>query len=459
MTVEPSSSNREWPPGIRDERPPTARQAPPAPGPRARSRRRWRLSDVLSATLAIQLVAAIAITADLSTRRGVGKRTAAAPAHAEPTPASTVADRSTPAGDAASGPARAQTQTPDGPRPKHPPMAAPAPAASSAPRLADRRDDDRQVARAEPGGNESQIAETDELRKLLAAKQQLHDLQERGRRAYEAGNLKRAAQLLERGVRMRDRAGTKDQHRRLAVMLAKVRADQHQRAGREAETSGALTAAARSYEQATQTAAHAEAQAGLERVQKTMRRQELIGKARAALGRGENALTIDLVEQAIKLGAGLEVSDLLGGAKREQLRARARTHLEQNRLDDAADAYEKLLRTVPDDREASEAMTKIRVQQDHTRHLNMGDELSKLGRYDEAKREYRQARQIMDSPQTAERLEDAQVADLLDKARKALAAGNLRTARALVKTAARAPGAQRHGHRIRQIVDHIDEQP
>lgn len=299
------------------------------------------------------------------------------------------------------------------------------------------------------------------LRQRIAADRDFQDLRRRAGLELVKQNptnerLKEAIGLLEQASGMQGKAGTPETHRAVTRQIESLRSELHYRAGIAAEGRHDYNTARREFETAVKLAQHTRASNGLERIASKQMQEVEIKQGRTAQQEGDYATAIEHYQRAVELG-GKDLSERLLQTKVSLRMEKARHLAESGKISEAREAYGNVLRMQPDHREASQALVILVRRQEYEQYLRAGDQMSQRGLHSTAKRSYRQAREIMATHEVAQRLEDAEFNDLIQKALLALESRDWKNARALVRTAARTPAGQRQPERVKTVADQIAE--
>ena len=332
------------------------------------------------------------------------------------------------------------------------------------------------------------------IARVRGSRSRLADL-EAAQAAYRGGELNRAIDLLEQ---LQARLGDRDPE-----VLALLVPYRRELAYREAMT--AATSAARGEQyleaiEAYQRAASIRPSSQIDDRVRELRAREALARAKAALaeGRGDEAeaaltesLGLGVLPEAQELLAGMErnrakaalvaegeslveageveaglaklnqalameADEALGGRVRELsaglAMAQATAAAEAGRFDDAEAALAQAEGLDPDVPGAYELRQQVQTQRAYQAQLARGDEALARGDFGPAKMAYRAAREIVDSDEARQRLQDAEYEHLLDQGRRLLDSANPEYARGPLDTAAKI----RDTPRLRELLDRLE---
>lgn len=217
----------------------------------------------------------------------------------------------------------------------------------------------------------------------------------------------------------------------------------------EGDLPGAVAALKRSIEASENT----EAKAMLARIQAADLRLSLVESGdRAALARSYDVAVKHYEKAAAMQSDPALVAKLLSAKLRLEVQ-RGQTFLEADKLPEARAAFEQALRMDSTFAEAVAGMKAVNLHTDYRKALAAGDIHRDAGRHGAAKREYLAAKEIRDTQEINERLDEAEYQYLIAQARQYMEVNQWASARAMLSSASKL----RNTDEIKKLLARIPE--
>lgn len=205
---------------------------------------------------------------------------------------------------------------------------------------------------------------------------------------------------------------------------------------RAAESAGDTARAQSLYTQAAGYG-HNVAQQAIDRMKTSAQRDAYVRAGDSAMAASEFDAAITQYENALRLGADPGVHDRLTNAKVRLEVRKGQQLLDQGDIDGARAAFARARDLAPANTAAAQGLADITIRTQYMEHLASGDELRGQGKFADAKSHYRKARDLMNTEQVQQRLDDAEFDHLLAMVRYNIKKEEWDTAAGWLKTAAK----------------------
>lgn len=289
----------------------------------------------------------------------------------------------------------------------------------------------------------------------LVARRNYEDLVARARAAEAAGDLQEAVELLTRAQQFDERESVTAELNELRGRAALERGLRLLDEGRAAEAEQNLLRSLR-------YADNPEARQALERVESTVRRQAFVADGDDAFEAGDYEAAIVQYRNALDIDRDDAVQRKLHRARLHQLLTQTHSAIDERELEAAGEFLDELedINAIDADREAvDQARQTLELHQRYHEHLAAGDAARAESDFGRAKRQYRAARDLIETDEVRERLEEAEYADAIAKARAHLEMREYDYARAWLNTAARhRPPSDEQIAQLRRRIDEAIQQ-
>ena len=270
----------------------------------------------------------------------------------------------------------------------------------------------------------------DDRLKSLEAEKQFSGLVEKGDTHEAAGELDQAVTSFQEALGLRDAPELTAR-----IPLLKARAEVEK--GRTFAEAGDAAAA-----QAAFTAAlgydpdSAEARGWLARMNVTIEKQSQVDAARRAEAMGELTQAAGHYRGALSHGPDEALEADLRRVEAGMALAQAEQMITSGQLEQAGSELAKAKRLAPDNLAIDQAITRHEQHVRYRDFVKQGDGFAEQGRFAQATRAYRKARDTMDTPQVRQRLDDTEFNHLLAQARSYITNKQWTSAHGILNTAA-----------------------
>lgn len=222
--------------------------------------------------------------------------------------------------------------------------------------------------------------------------------------------------------------------------------------GQQLEKQGNITSAVTHYRNSVELDQYAPAQQALDRLKIANEKESVLKAAEAAVRQGDFALAVKHYERAVSLGN--HDDDTLAKLKQARIHEaleRGRALAESGEDMKARAAFHEALRQDSKNAAAKDELVKLDKLEDYRAYLKRGDDMRKQGRYGDAKRAYRSARDKIDTPEIRQRESEVEYDSLLSSARRDIAAENWAAAKSWLLTAQ----SIKNTDEVRQLLDKV----
>lgn len=221
--------------------------------------------------------------------------------------------------------------------------------------------------------------------------------------------------------------------------------------GQEAERAGNIEDARGYYTRSLGYVDSAAARTALDRLKTADQKAAFLKAGDDAVASGDYEAAIAQYENALKFGADTDIRSKVVAARVSLNVQRSRQLLAEGKLEEAREALAVARQLAPDDREVSTAMDALTRRANYQRHLDAGDNLRSKSRFGEAKREFLKARDVMETPEVKQRIDDTEYDYLVAQARHYIENQEWSIARALLRSAAKV----RSTPEIRRLMEEV----
>jgi serine/threonine-protein kinase len=291
------------------------------------------------------------------------------------------------------------------------------------------------IQRLERGLERYESARLNERLNELRRQQRIDQLMTEARQAERTGELADAVEKYGQVLEMKNDPALKDRMRRLQAQRVLRKADQ-------LADMGNLAAARDAYNRALGFAAegsseYQRAREALSQIEQTTERQQVIAMADKAYERANYDVAIRQYERALQMsdpGQKGSLREKLTSAKAERLVQQGDQALRNDNLEKARQLYQQARSLQQDTTGTSEGLDKVQRRLEYQRHLAEGDKLRKAGKYSQAKLAYRNAREVRNTEEIQNRIEDVNYQYLINKANSYIANEQWEQARSTLLT-------------------------
>ncbi len=245
-----------------------------------------------------------------------------------------------------------------------------------------------------------------------------------GRKAQNEGRLMPAIQAFERARQIRDDGSLTQRIRGLLSQHAYER-------GRELESRGDMTGANDAYTRALGlNDQNQEARQALNRIKTADQRQRFFDAGRAAMGERNYEQAIAQLKLGLELGEDEWARTELSRAQLLHAVAQGQAALSRDDVEAAQARFSEALAIDPEHEPAQRGLSNVRTWVQYKALRDAGDKFRAQSRFREAKRDYRKARDVLETPAILKRLEEVEYESLIAAAKADMDAGAWATARA-----------------------------
>ncbi len=284
----------------------------------------------------------------------------------------------------------------------------------------------------------------------LSTRQQIDEALDRGETAQSNGDLAGALRAFEEALALREDEALSRQVLKLKSQIAVEDGKAKSEAGDELGARHAFTEAL-GYDPD-----NAQARGWLARMDVQLKKQALIEAGQRAEISGELAAAAGHYREALKHGDDPELEQVLRSVEVRLLLTRADRLMASGQLPLAQAALNQASRLDPDNPAIDDALGRYDRRSRYRDLLHLGDEHVGQGRFAQAKQAYRQARDVLDTDEIKQRLDDTEFKHLIAQARGYIDSAQWSSARGILNTAARIRITEELSEMRRQVQEHLD---
>ena len=285
----------------------------------------------------------------------------------------------------------------------------------------------------------------------IEQQQQIVQLRAAATRAEADGNLAKAVDLYRQARAIQDSPA-------LRQSMRKIQSVQEVHRGEQFAASGQLDRAREAFTRALGFADSFRARQWLGRLSDTERRKSLIKAGDEASAKGQFADALRQYELAEKIRGDDSLAKKLLRARHAMYLAQGRRELAAGQFDDALASFNQARKLDANDKQAIAGIAAVDKRRTYQTHLDAGDALRGKSDFAGAMREYRRARQAIDTKQVDARMNDTEFAHLLAQARSFIAEHQYRRAQAVLETARRLDQSPTLNELLKQVNDALAQE-
>lgn len=276
---------------------------------------------------------------------------------------------------------------------------------------------------------------------------------EQGRDASQANKLPEAIAAYEKAIEIRESPELRQQVRRWQSILALNQGERLMDKGRRAQARTAFLRAVSLNPENHQAAGW------VARLSSETKREELIAAGNTAVRQQDFETAVAMFRDAAAIESDDQVETALENARFQLALVQAERALRAGDFDAARDAYRRAATVLPNDESIKAGLSQISDRINYDDYVKQGDRLREQGKFGSAKRAYRQAKEIIDTPEIQTRLDDIEFEHLLTQVRSFMAVGDYNNASAVLRTAAKMRRTPIVEQLFRQIAEEQSQPP
>jgi len=287
----------------------------------------------------------------------------------------------------------------------------------------------------------------------IERQREVDQLTAQARQAQDTDNHERAVSLYKEAVERMETEALKQKLRSAQAQAAIARGRRLARADNRIAAREAFNEALGYVEKDSRP--HQTAQRELRELEVATERTSLVQMGDKALAEEQYDVAVRQYERAVELEEGDDDRNVRGKLRRARLQhllEQGDRALHEGAYDRAEDLYQQAQAMEPDKEKVKQGLARAQDHLAYREHLMAGDRHREAGRYVEAKRAYSRARDVLETREAKQRLDDAEYQQLLVQAEDYIERGEWEPARATLLTI---QNRLRDSERVRQLLQEV----